>query len=840
MLSRDIRSGRVYSSLTIFAGLVALTAWSPAFAADKPIVKAPPAAYDWTGFYIGGHAGGSWSTTTFTDTAFPMQMNNCCVGASNVTNTSAGSDANASGFLGGAQVGAVQQIGHLAVGVDLDWSAANLKGSGAAVFANAFGNPSGSQVTEAYDVRTRWTATATTTLGLTHDRWMLYGKAGVALADNSYNLAINGTGNTTPFSFASSTSDLLVGWTVGTGVKLAIADAWFLNLEYDYMNFGSKAQNFAGTLSATPWSGGSFNPAANFTPEFYQSISEVKVGLNYRFGQGAGPGINAIPAYQGRLLTKAPPAMAYDWTGLYVGGHVGGGWSATSFIDPEFLMEMNNCCTGATILTDTVAGPQARGNGFLGGVQVGGLYQIGRLVVGSDFDWSAANMNGSGALDFPFANGNQNTFQTGTAIEAYGVDTKWTATATTTIGIAQDRWMFYSKAGAAWAHNTYSLTITGERQSNFGPPTPTPFSYASTTDDIVSGWTFGVGVKWAITDSWFLDAEYDYLAFGAKAENFAGTFTATPHSLGYSPNATFSPTFNQDISEIKVGLNYRLAQGLMLAGDPPPAASRMLVKATPVVGYDWTGVYAGGHIGGGWSTTTFSDPGFLTEINNCCIGQPGSSLSDTGSTSQSSNGSFLGGLQAGAMYQVGSVVAGWDLDWSDTSMKNSGSVSYPGAFAGNGSFATESYSARTNWTATATTTLGVARDRQLYYAKIGAALADNTYDLDVEGACGNTPCGLVAPAGDFSFLSRANDVRIGWTVGAGVKWAVTQNWFVNAEYDFMSFGSRAENMFGTFSATPWGGTTWNPNGSFTPTFHQAISELKVGVNYKFGPGVLLW
>jgi opacity protein-like surface antigen len=73
--------------------------------------------------------------------------------------------------------------------------------------------------------------------------------------------------------------------------------------------------------------------------------------------------------------------------------------------------------------------------------------------------------------------------------------------------------------------------------------------------------------------------------------------------------------------------------------------------------------------------------------------------------------------------------------------------------------------------------------------------------------------------------------------GAGVKLAVSGNWFVNAEYDFHDFG-KVESLPGTLTAAPqFPALTAAP---FRPTFNPAISEVKVGQNYKFATNLSLW
>jgi hypothetical protein len=45
------------------------------------------------------------------------------------------------------------------------------------------------------------------------------------------------------------------------------------------------------------------------------------------------------------------------------------------------------------------------------------------------------------------------------------VKTNWTATSTVTISFAKNDWMVYSKAGAAWADNSYNIAVAGPEDS---------------------------------------------------------------------------------------------------------------------------------------------------------------------------------------------------------------------------------------------------------------------------------------------------------------------------------------------------------------------------------------
>src|ERR1700737_3028889 len=98
-----------------FAAAAALAVCSAA-AADLPMVptpvpvapvaSAPAAIFSWTGFYIGGHVGGGFDRSSWSD---PF------TGANNTFTSGAG-------FLGGAQAGANLQFNRVVLGVEGDFS----------------------------------------------------------------------------------------------------------------------------------------------------------------------------------------------------------------------------------------------------------------------------------------------------------------------------------------------------------------------------------------------------------------------------------------------------------------------------------------------------------------------------------------------------------------------------------------------------------------------------------------------------------------------------------------------------------------------------------------------
>jgi outer membrane immunogenic protein len=211
--------------------------------AENMATKAPPPtpAYNWNGFYFGGEIGGGWESNQATRTDNS--------GAPNFPFGFVGPTGHLSGLLGGGYVGFNYQIDKFVIGIEGDYSWANLKAS-----VTDVGLTGGTaNVTE----RVNWIATSAGRLGYVINNWMLFGKAGWAWDDFT---GIASTNN--------NVSDTRNGWTIGTGVEWAFTRHWSAKLEYDYVKFNTINQistNVAFHDSAT------------------SSLNMMKLGVAYLF-----------------------------------------------------------------------------------------------------------------------------------------------------------------------------------------------------------------------------------------------------------------------------------------------------------------------------------------------------------------------------------------------------------------------------------------------------------------------------------------------------------------------------------------------------------------------------
>lgn len=234
-----------------------------------------------------------------------------------------------------------------------------------------------------------------------------------------------------------------------------------------------------------------------------------------------------MPAFR----APPPPLPVWSWSGLYVGGHVGGGIGLTQFASPN----------GATIFGDDVRSPTA-----LGGLQVGYNWQVApNWVIGAEADVSALNGNGANtclAVSGAFASANCRVRQDAMA------------TMTGRVGYATGpggQTLYYAKGGAAWLHEKIDIA------SNPLPALlPSPQNqFMTSQSDSRWGWTLGVGVEQAIAPAWSIKMEYDYASFGNAAVQTPQSIVLGP--LGYALTPSGSTNATLAMHSAKVGLNMK-------------------------------------------------------------------------------------------------------------------------------------------------------------------------------------------------------------------------------------------------------------------------------------------
>ncbi|HJT31945.1 MAG TPA: outer membrane beta-barrel protein, partial [Pirellulales bacterium] len=178
----------------------------------------------------------------------------------------------------------------------------------------------------------------------------------------------------------------------------------------------------------------------------------------------------------------------------------------------------------------------------------------------------------------------------------------------------------------------------------------------------------------------------------------------------------------------------------------------------------------------------------------------------TGSTSHSSTGIAAGG-QIGMNFQNGPWVFGVEGDADYLSNKAT-------TFGRFSTGATNSHVFTLDLLSTVRGRIGYAFDRALFYGTGGFAMGD--YSTTRTQLTGTAPFGTATPGTAETFSA----LRLGWTAGGGIEYALGANWTVRAEYLFVDL----EKLTYTFALANI--TQSTPN--------EFVHVVRAGVNFKFG------
>jgi outer membrane immunogenic protein len=266
------------------AGVMALS--GAALAAEPAPVPPPP---QWTGFYVGGNAGGTWSnnnsvtTVTGNGASFPG-FDPLGIASAGLATTSV--PVNIDGFIGGGQWGDNYQFANRWVGgFESDIQGITGGNHTSTLFSQATADVAGVGFSTNQNLTASksldWLATDRVRLGyLISPTFLAYGTGGVAYGTTRVSVAI---AQTVSPGFSSGASfgnfdKTLAGWTAGGGVEWLFYPNWSLKVEYLYYDMGhvnftmSPLVNSVGGVPVTVGAGSS-------STRFNGNI--VRAGLNY-------------------------------------------------------------------------------------------------------------------------------------------------------------------------------------------------------------------------------------------------------------------------------------------------------------------------------------------------------------------------------------------------------------------------------------------------------------------------------------------------------------------------------------------------------------------------------
>ena len=756
-------------------------------------VAAPQGPYNWTSFYAGVNAGGAWgaydpTTATTPGAYFGLPLYSAAVNAIGAQTL------DPRGFIGGGQIGFNYQIGNIVAGVEGAFDYLHL--NAAANSAAAYPGLGGSQFLISTYGNADWLFTLTPRLGFAANNWLFYGMGGLAVTNLRTDFVF--TDRFGAFQSALVSTDK-VGYAIGAGVEWGLTDRLSLRAEYEHVGFGRTAAHQTG----------SDIPAQPFTQSAALNADFVRVGLDYKLGDPS-----ATTAF-GRWLSPGPAAFNSDWE-VDLGSRtwLSNGMSGAPNPLYNYGGGVPNPLASRILFSDLVgysgetyarvehsSGVFAKA--FLGaGAITGGQQKDEDFPAFAVYSNTLSSVSGS-HLGYANADVGYNIFKSGGGEFGPFVGVNYFTEHVNSFGCNQIAGDYFcgvpQTVDGLTQNDAYTSLRLGvservmltDRLRLTAEAAYLPWVHFQGVDDhnfrqllLPESSSNGDGVMleadldYRVTDAWSVGVGARYWAYNMRDGKVGFDF------LGFPPVFNEPARYNAERYGLFFQTEYRIGGS---PGSPGPAPS------TPLAPANWTGVYAGGSLGGGLSNSHWSDPfGPTTSGGATNLAGFGDKIHAPGP---------VAGAQIAANWQTGNWVIGGEAEaaWSD--MRNDGTC-----FSGLGGMDCQQHGQALYDVALRG---GFAWDRSWLYAKAGAAWASTRYDV----------------WGDSFYASYGNGgstkLTGGWLAGAGLEYALSDKWSASLEYDHVGLAAATPSFPGVA-----------PLAGQPISVRQSLDEFKVGLNYK--------
>lgn len=242
----------------------------------------------------------------------------------------------------------------------------------------------------------------------------------------------------------------------------------------------------------------------------------------------------------------------------------------------------------------------------------------------------------------------------------------------------------------------------------------------------------------------------------------------------------------------------------------------------------FSGFYAGIH--GGYGRTHDFAP-VVESAGNQAPGLVSGTLAINEQIGDEDNG-FVGGAQIGYNYNFSTWVIGAEADISFFRLKSEGSftASQSIIMGLSDEIIEGTVSHRLNWFGTMRARAGFILDNNtMLYGTAGLAFGHTKSEMNLHSSYDT---GFFGGLIEHDVLASDSGMALGWTIGGGVEYALSQNWSIKAEYLYIDLGND------TFEASVTPGQVNNlpvptDTVTYTATSDNRFSVIRAGLNYRF-------
>ncbi len=761
------------------------------FLFSLPVSAVPTkSTYNWNGFYLGATAGGvlsRFSTNTSTQAGPLLDL-----AQANTVNKVGNQVIDTTDFLSGIEGGYNWQLNRLLIGFESDIQSLSTNGetnSGAVPYPNQPGNQ---LVITSYG-NNNWLFTARPRIGLIANNWLFYatGGLGLTLLQSDF-LFSNNLGQ-----FESKrVSTVKSGYVIGVGGETILTNHISVKAEYLFADFNNTT---ASTMNHNIPAGQTFSNSAGLKNYI------LRMGLNYHVDDQATGGLINL-----QLIPELFNANLWETeigTRLFISTGIDGAPQPLLYnagmplISRLTFSNLNAISQDVFARADHVSGLFAKG--YLGaGSITNGQLNDEDFPAGGAYSNTLSNAKGNlsyATLDFGYSFLNKPTGKTGAFIgynyfaqninvyscmqQANAEICHIPSEISDFMGISEDDYFHSLRIGLSTQMNlTKQLTLTSESaylpivtfsgkdmhnaRQLMGPEQSTHGDGAmleSVLDyQLNNSWSLGLGGRYWMWNMRNGSVTFDFLGSG-------GGSISEP------------ARYNTERYGVFLQLNYR-----------DKKSNNAERWDTP---FNWKGLFVGGHMGGAWGKSYWSDPFGPTSATGNLINSAGfgDKIRSTGP---------LGGANLNINWQTETLVYGVGGSISAADIRGENTL-----FSGLGGVNGQTV---TNYLGTIVGRLGVASNRSLFYVNGGRAMLNTTYKINA-----NTDV--------LTLGSESETINTwGWMGGVGVEYALTDHWISNVEYDYIHIPHYTISLPSI--------ATINTQRIAA---NQNMNVFKVGFNYKF-------
>ena len=232
---------------------------------------------DWTGVYVGGHAGITVGRSSVNTSTIFDENGYFLASSVSAINAAGAQKIGSNSFNGGGQAGYIKQFGRFVIGAEADFGAHRIN----KVVISGDDYPCCDSSFEiAQSVKTKWMFTARPRAGVTAGPALLYATGGLAVTDVEYEAVFND--NDSDALESAEFKKTRTGYAAGGGVEVKMSDRWSARVEYLFADFGRAAVT-SNNLSIDSGEGVEAFPENTFTHSARVKSHNFRFGMNYRF-----------------------------------------------------------------------------------------------------------------------------------------------------------------------------------------------------------------------------------------------------------------------------------------------------------------------------------------------------------------------------------------------------------------------------------------------------------------------------------------------------------------------------------------------------------------------------